>query len=63
MIFEINKKYVEKFGNAEEAIKEGYFIEWNDKSIKEAFNNGNGTMNHFKNYMTNNKATCIYKEI
>ena len=63
IFIEVNKRYIKEFGSIEKAIQEGYCIKWNEKNIKEAFNSGNGTINHFKNYMANNKGICIFKEI
>ena len=36
---------------------------WTEEQIKGAFNNGNGTIKHFKNYMDNNKKYCIFEKI
>ena len=36
---------------------------WDEKRIKGAFNNGQGTEKDFKNYMGNNKNWCKFKKI
>lgn len=63
IFIEVNKRYIKEFGSCENAIQKGYFTVWDKKRIKEAFNSSNGTINHFKNYMANNKGICIFKEI
>lgn len=49
--------------NINEALKKGYYNEWNIERIKGAFNYGNGTIKDFKNYMNNNKCYCWFKEL
>ena len=41
---------------------EGMFLEWTPERIEGAFNFGNGTEKHLKEYMNNNKQYCIFVE-
>ena len=36
---------------------------WTAEAIKKAFNFGNGTIKHFKNYIDNNKQFCTFEKI
>lgn len=47
----------------ETSITSGLKRIWTEEAIKKAFNFGNGTMKHFKNYMDNNKKHCIFEKI
>lgn len=60
LYYEVNKKYIARYGTIEKAIEEGYFIDWTPERIKAAFNAGNGTMKDFKRYMNDNKQFCKY---
>lgn len=63
MIIEISRKQAEKLGSVEKAIKNGWFIIWNNERIKKAFNFGNGSKKDFSEYQRNNKAYCIFKDL
>ena len=60
---EVYRRHIKELGSFEKAVQEGYYTKWDKEKIKEAFNSGNGTINHFKNYVANNKGICIFKEI
>ena len=65
MVLEIGKSYINRFynGDLNEAIKNKDGILWTDERIKKAFNNGNGTKKHLKNYINNNKKYCYFVEV
>lgn len=42
---------------------DGLYSDWDEERIKNAFNNGHGTMHDFKNYMNSNKRFCVYKDV
>ena len=60
LVYEIPKRAVKNLGSVEKAIKNGYFVSWDDNRIKNAFNDGNGTINDFRRYVINNKQFCHY---
>ena len=60
MIIEVNKKYIKQFGTVQNAVKEGYCIEWNLERITNAFNCGNGTMKDLKRYIRDNSKICMF---
>lgn len=60
LVYEISKKAVQEYGSTEKAIVNGYFVAWDNKRIKNAFNNGNGTIEHFRRYTLNNMQFCYY---
>jgi len=66
MVYEISKKILNKKYSGDslearqKAINDGYFIDWTDKRIKNAFNCGNGTEEDLKRYMQNNRQFCVF---
>ena len=63
MFIELYKPWVKKCGSIKEAIRRGWYIEWTPEKIEAAFNNGNGTKKHFKEYQENNKKLCLFIEV
>ena len=45
------------------AVKEKDGVLWTDEKIKASFNNGNGTLKDFKNYINNNKKYAYFVEV
>lgn len=62
MIIEIYKQRAQECGSIENAIKEGYFIEWTPERIKGAFNFGRGTEKDLKSWIERNKGLCYFIE-
>ena len=62
MIIEYDKALLrnEYNGNIDKMTADGMFLEWTPERIKGAFNFGNGTEKHLKEYMNNNKQYCIF---
>ena len=60
MVIEVYRKNINQFGTVEKAIAEGYFTEWTENRIREAFNNGKGTERDLKRYMDNNSHLCRF---
>ena len=63
MIVEIYKQWARECGSIENAIKEGYGLEWTPERIKGAFNFGRGTEKDLKEWMERNKTLCYFIEI
>lgn len=59
------KKYIEtdKGLSLKQALESGKYNVWNNDRIKCAFNFGNGTMEHFMEYMQNNKQYARFYEM
>ncbi len=47
----------------ETSKRNGDFNYWDDKRIKAAFNDGNGTFADFKKYMENNRQYCKFEKV
>ena len=62
MIFEIGKKYCDKFygGNVKKAVAEKDGILWTPQRISVAFSGGHGTEKDLKEYMKNNKMYAYF---
>lgn len=65
MILEISKSYIKKHynGDLKKAVKNNDGILWTEKTIKAAFNNGNGTKKDFQRYCRDNKNYCYFIEV
>lgn len=69
MIYEISKNILnKKYGGdspetRQKAIDDGYFLEWTNERIKNAFNFGSGTEKDLKRYMKDNKQFCVFVEV
>ena len=59
MIYEVYKKWAEKYGCIDGAIKKGFCIIWDSERIKKAFNNGNGKKD-FNRYKKDNSKYCYF---
>lgn len=59
------KKYIEtdKGLSLRQALQTGKYNIWNNDRIKGAFNFGNGSMKHFKEYMQNNKSYADFYKL
>lgn len=60
MIYEVYKKWAEKYGGIDGAIKKGFCIIWDAERIKKAFNHGNGTEKDFNRYKKDNSKYCYF---
>lgn len=64
-VLEISKDYLKKFYNGNISLliecKDG--VIYDNKRIKNAFNNGSGTISDFKRYLNNNKRFCYYYDL
>ena len=60
MIYEVYKKWAEKYGCIDGAIKKGFCIIWDSERIKKAFNHGNGTEKDFNRYKKDNSKYCHF---
>lgn len=59
LVYEIDRKTIREYkGNIDAIIRNGEYCERDDDFVKNAFNNGRGTMKHFKEYRENNKIFC-----
>lgn len=65
MILEFDKRILhrEYHGNIKAMQQAGEFLDWTPARIKFAFNFGQGTENHLKEYMKNNRQYAIFKEV
>lgn len=69
MIYEIDKNVLNNIYNGDtpearqQAINDGFFIDWTEKRIKNAFNFGNGTEADLKRYMNDNKQYCVFVRV
>lgn len=65
MVIEIGRKYLRDFydGNLKECVSAMDGVIWDENTIKQAFNFGNGTEEDFQRYMHDNKKYCIYVEV
>ena len=65
MYLEIGKSYIKKFYNGDlaAAVKKKDGILWDEKRIKAAFNNGNGTQKDLKRYIKHNKKYAYFVEV
>lgn len=64
-VFEIDRDYLdaEYKGIVTDAIKAHDGIFWTDDLIVKAFNFGNGTHDHFKRYMADNKDYSVFVQL
>lgn len=62
LIYEVSKKAMNEECNGDlmEAIKQGWYVAYDEERIRKAHNFGHGTMADMKRYMKNNKAYCIF---
>ena len=59
LVYEIDRKTIREYhGNVKAIIRNGEYVSRDDDFVKKAFNNGRGTMEHFKEYRENNKIFC-----
>ena len=64
---EYSRKILKRYGGSQQtaimkAKSDGFYTEWDEERIKVAFNNGNGTMSDFRNYMEANSLFCVYRK-
>jgi hypothetical protein len=53
----------EYHGNIKAMQQAGDFLDWTPARIKGAFNFGQGTEKHLKEYIKNNRQYAIFKEV
>lgn len=69
MIYEISKDILNKRYNGDtpesrqKAINDGFFVDWTEERVKNAFNNGNGAETDLKRYMKDNKQYCVFVRV
>lgn len=65
LVLELSKNYINIFynGDFKKAIKENDGVLFNDEVIKNAFSNGNGSLEDFRRYVKNNKCFCKYYDL
>lgn len=65
MILEIDRSILKRECNnsIKKAINTGYYMEWTQERIKNAFAFGHGTIKDFERYKRDNKQFCIWIEI
>lgn len=64
-VLELSRNYCIRFynGNFEEMIKKEDGVVFDDETVKNAFNDGNGTEKDLQRYMRDNHGYCRYYDL
>lgn len=62
MVLEIFKDDIRKFGSIQACIDNLQYMVWTPERIKGAFNFGNGTSEHFREFKKNNAKYSVFVE-